>query len=713
KGVEVTDGSVAALIDWAMAAFSAEERGGMLASTSVCFDLSVFELFVPLASCGRVLLAEDVLALPELPFRDAVRVINTVPSAMAELVAAEALPLAGLTIALAGEAFPAQLSRQLGTAGATRILNLYGPTEDTVYSTWAEVDPAADEAPPIGWPLPGTRAYVVGDDGALCGEGEPGELYLAGAGLARGYRGRPDQTSERFLPDRFAGDSRARMYRTGDRVCWRADGQLRYFGRLDDQVKVHGRRIELGEIEQALGLLPGVADCAVTVADGPGGLPALVGYVVGAADADALRAGLAAKLPSWMVPALFMNVPGIPRSLNGKRERKRLPAPIWPHANPDMVQPSGATDREAAMLGLFADVLGRSVVPDRSFVDQGGDSLLAVRLRARLARDFGLELSLSALFDEATPRSLAGLVGQARRTPAIAARPAGRASLTPLQLQMWFAAQLVPDDPSYVVTARIAIDGPLVPDLLERSLAHVVARQPALRTRFSTDDGGPYQDVADEAVLPFARLDLTDAADAEERLEAELVAMAEAPFAVSSAPLARTALARMPGERAELLVAAHHLVFDEWSLAVFVRDVADSYAALAADASPPPSLEPAYAEPPAYNASGRGEPSHSGVTASLVGMLPPESLAVLKARARASRATPFIVLLSAFQALIAEESGAARVDTLTAAAGRDSEGVEARIGCFVKMVPVSVTVDPALSFRDWIAVTRGAVLRAL
>lgn len=712
KGVEIGHASVTALIDWAQAAFSEDERGGMLASTSVCFDLSVFELFVPLASGGRVLLADDVLALPDLPFLDAVRLINTVPSAMTELVAAAPAALAGRTIALAGEAFPAQLARRLGAAGAARILNLYGPTEDTVYSTWAEIDPAAEGPPPIGRPLPGTRAYVVDADGDLCGVDEPGELYLAGAGLARGYHDRPDQTAERFVPDRFTATAHLRMYRTGDRVCWRSDGQLRYFGRLDDQVKVHGRRIELGEIEQALGLLPGVADCAVTVADGPGGIPALVGYVVGVATADAMRAGLAATLPGWMVPVLFVSVGAIPRSLNGKRERKRLPVPVWPGPRVSTPAATDPQDRVAAITGLFAAVLGRAAEADTSFVDHGGDSLLAVRLRTRLAHDLGIMVPLAALFDDATPRRLAERSGEGPLPPSRSA-PDGTGPLTPLQLQMWLAARLAPEDTSYGVCARIAIDGALRPDLLERSLAHVVARQPALRTRFGMVDGHPRQETLSEAILPLARLDLSAASDVEQRLDAALIALGQTPFDLASAPLLRATLAALPGERAELLVAAHHIVFDEWSLAILVRDLADAYAALLAHV--PLSARLAWPGPAAQPVGVRsgGAASASGATDSLVSTFPGETLDALAHSARAHRATRFIVLLAVFQALLAEASGAATVSTLTAAAGREAEGAEQLIGCFVQMTAISATPHAALPFREWVGITRAAVLAAL
>ncbi|WP_080404096.1 non-ribosomal peptide synthetase [Burkholderia ubonensis] len=722
KGVEITHRSVMALIDWAQASFSEAELAGMLASTSVCFDLSVFEVFAPLCTGGCVVLADNVLALPDLPCRDAVRVINTVPSAMNELVRAGALDLTGLTVALAGEAFPEQLAARLAAAGARRILNLYGPTEDTVYSTWAEVDPAASGAPPIGRPLPGTRAYVVDETGALCAPGAPGELHLAGSGLARGYHQRPEQSAERFLPDRFEGRPGDRMYRTGDRVSWREDGQLQYHGRLDDQVKVHGRRIELGEVEQALGLLPGVHDCAVTTAAGPGGLPVLVAYVsseVPGFDVAGLRASLAAKLPVWMVPTLFVAVPEIPRSLNGKRDRKRLPAPDWPRTAPDGAAAASAT--EAAVLAAFEAVFGHPVSPTQQFVELGGDSLLAVRLRARLAQVHGLDVSLASLFDEATAERIARMAGQT--APRAASGPAApdevAGPLSPMQLQMWFAAQLEPDDNAYVVTARIAIDGALDPVRVGEAVARIVARQPACSIGVQLDDGKPSQRMLTVAPPAVPYLDLRADARRDAVLAERVAALAVMPFALDRPPLLRFELVRLADLNWALLVAAHHLVFDDWSFAVLVDELATTYAALEDGAAPPPPLPrrlPVTARRdarPAGTPAGSRVAMTSGATANLNATIAPQAAESVRALARACRATPFMVLLAAFHLLVAEESGTRRVTTLTAAAGRDAPGSDAYLGCFVSMVPITTEIDPACSFRERVGLAKAASLSAL
>ena len=290
KGVMIEHAAACARLNWARAAFSDDELGGMLASTSICFDLSVFEIFAPLWCGGRVLLASNALELPELPYRDEVRLVNTVPSAMRALLELDALPAGVRTVCLAGEQFPRSIARALGARRhVTRILNLYGPTEDTTYSTCAEVRPDGDEPPPIGRPLPGTRAYVLDESGRRCPAGVAGELHLGGAGLARGYWNRPEQTAERFVRDAFSDVAGARMYRTGDRVRAREDGELESVGRLDDQVKVRGYRVELGEIEHVLGRHPGAGQCAVALAGLPGGDSRLVAYYTGAAPEASLR----------------------------------------------------------------------------------------------------------------------------------------------------------------------------------------------------------------------------------------------------------------------------------------------------------------------------------------------------------------------------------------------------------------------------------------
>ncbi|HEV7518832.1 MAG TPA: amino acid adenylation domain-containing protein, partial [Thermoanaerobaculia bacterium] len=285
KGVAIEHASAAALVGWARDVFPAPALAGVLASTSICFDLSVFEIFVPLAWGGTVIVAENALALPALPAASEVTLVNTVPSAIAGLVRGGTLPPLPATINLAGEALKRELVEEIyRQPGVRQVLNLYGPSEDTTYSTWTAVPPAgagAPRPPAIGRPIAGSRAYLLDAALAPVPLGAPGELYLAGAGLARGYLGRPELTAERFVPDPFATSLGERLYRTGDLARYRPDGALDYLGRIDHQVKVRGYRIELGEIEAAIVAHPEVVEAVVLARDdGAGGAQRLVAYVV-------------------------------------------------------------------------------------------------------------------------------------------------------------------------------------------------------------------------------------------------------------------------------------------------------------------------------------------------------------------------------------------------------------------------------------------------
>ncbi|HEY0604260.1 MAG TPA: amino acid adenylation domain-containing protein, partial [Herpetosiphonaceae bacterium] len=285
KGVAISHRSAAAFIHWSLATFTADDLAGVLASTSICFDLSIFEIFAPLSSGGSVILAENVLQLAELPAAQRVTLINTVPSAMSELLHLSALPQSVRVINLAGEALRQDLVQQTQAAAPhCRVFNLYGPSEDTTYSTFALVDPQ-DATPPIGRPISNTQAYVLDAWLRPVPIGVAGELYLAGAGLARGYLQRPELTAEKFLPNPFAHPEGTRpgerFYKTGDLVRYRADGQLEYLGRIDQQVKVRGFRIELGEIETTLRAHPEVREAVVVVNEDTSAGTRLVAYVVG------------------------------------------------------------------------------------------------------------------------------------------------------------------------------------------------------------------------------------------------------------------------------------------------------------------------------------------------------------------------------------------------------------------------------------------------
>ncbi len=412
KGVAITHQSACIFLHWAREVFHPADLAGTLASTSICFDLSVFELFAPLVWGGKALLVENALHLPELAHTEPVALVNTVPSAMAELVRAGKLPSNVQTVSLAGEALSRELVEQLYACPTVqRVFNLYGPTEDTTYSTWALL--ARDERGPvpIGRPLPGTVAYLLDQRMQPVPLGVPGELYLGGGGLARGYLNRPDLTAERFVPDPFSGQPGARLYRTGDQVRYRADGLLEYLGRLDGQVKLRGYRIELGEIEACLKRLPLVQEAVVILRRDHDDNAQLAAYVVptgeGVITVDELQRMLAQHVPAYMIPAAFVLLPALPLSPNGKIDRRALPAPeeMAMRREQPYVAPRNPTEELVAQ--MWMETLGVSRIGvHENFFKLGGHSLLVMRVLSRLRETFQVEVPLQRFFERPTVASL-------------------------------------------------------------------------------------------------------------------------------------------------------------------------------------------------------------------------------------------------------------------------------------------------------------------
>jgi amino acid adenylation domain-containing protein len=429
KGVAIEHRSAVALTTWARTVFSAAELSGVLFATSVCFDLSVFELFVPLAWGGRVIVAENALALPTLAAAGEVTLVNTVPSAMAELVRQRSLPPSVRTVNLAGEPLPRPLVDALYALGTVeRVWNLYGPSEDTTYSTLALQKPAGDAGarpPGIGLPVAGTRAHVLDRSGQPVPPGVAAELYLGGSGLARGYLDRPELTAERFVPDPFDGTGE-RLYRTGDLVRFlpgSPGGELQFLGRIDHQVKVRGFRIELGEIEAVLGRHEAVRDAVVLAREDRPGDRRLAAYVVfaaadtgaGVATGEELRAFLAGHLPEYMLPAVFVILPALPLSQNGKVDRRALPVPEW-RAESVFAPPEGPI--EEVLAGMWEEVLGiERVGRYDGFFRLGGHSLLGMELISRVRGAFQVELPLRRLFETPTVAALAATIVASETTP--------------------------------------------------------------------------------------------------------------------------------------------------------------------------------------------------------------------------------------------------------------------------------------------------------
>lgn len=433
KAVGIEHRNLINLISWGRSIVSDEELRGLLFSTSLNFDLSAFEMFLPLVHGGCIILVENLLTLQSAPQRDKIRLINTGPSLFDALLRAGDLPPELTTVILAGEKLPRRLATSIfGAAPGIRLLNCYGPTETTVYSSCAFIDPADRSEPTIGRAIWNTTLCVLDSGRALVPPGTEGELFIGGAGVARGYLGRPDLTVERFLPNPYGP---GHLYRTGDRVRWRSDGELEFLGRADDQMKINGIRIEPGEIEAALGALPGIAAAVVTLYEDADHVRRLTAYLVsssGTSQAEEnVRAALERQLPRNMVPTFYIWLDALPMTPNGKLDRKALPAPPRDESRSrNTLLPQTGMEREIA--AIWQDLLRVSSVDVESdFFDLGGDSLALLSLFATIEARFGRRLTVDVLAGGLTVSRLAQWLGddqplQATDDPVVALQPDGR-----------------------------------------------------------------------------------------------------------------------------------------------------------------------------------------------------------------------------------------------------------------------------------------------
>ena len=589
KGVAIEHHSTVALLAWARDFFSGGELEGVLASSSICFDLSVFELFAPLTYGGTVILSEDALHLPALPAAAEVKLVNTVPSAMAQLIRMGELPASVGTVNLAGEPLPTSLVREILQSGNVgRVFDLYGPTEDTTYSTCALR--SAEGLATIGRPISNKRVYILDAHLQPVPVGVPGDLYVAGAGVARGYLNRPELTAEKFLPDPFRGNG-ARMYRTGDRARFLSDGQIEFLGRLDQQVKIRGYRIEIGEIEEALSRHSEVQACAVVARQEESGDKRLVGYVVAAKGVSPsvteLRGFLKNTLPDYMVPSAFLFLDALPLTPNGKIDRRSLPLPPPDRPNLDTPFVSPRTAVEETLCEMCAELLSLELVGiEDNFFELGGHSLIATQLLSRIRTAFRVELPLDRFFESPTVRETAANILRAQQeetdTAAVSIPRAPRTEDLPLSLaqeQVWFLQQLEPDNRAYQFQPTLHFHGELDTGALERSLVEIVRRHEIYRTTFPAIAGAPVQRIHESAPAPLAVLDLQEIAEdtRDTELRRRLDQEIRRPFDLTKLPLVRWTLFRLGPEEHVLQHVEHHMVHDGWSFNVFLRELATLY----------------------------------------------------------------------------------------------------------------------------------------
>jgi amino acid adenylation domain-containing protein len=412
KGVAIEHRSAVALVDWSLTVFAPEELSSVLFSTSTCFDLSIFEIFVPLSMAGTVVQVQNALALPATEARNQVTLINTVPSAMTELLRMRAIPSSVMTVNLAGEPLEQALVEEIYSSTSVRkVYNLYGPTEDTTYSTYKHV--RKGENVTIGRPIANTQAIILDHNRQLVPIGVSGELYLAGEGLARGYYAQPELTAERFINNPPDSDLPARIYRTGDLARFLSSGEIQYRGRVDHQIKLRGYRIELGEIESVLCRHSSVQQAVALVREASPGDKRLLAYVVPRDDSeqapaiDELRTHLKLYLPDYMIPQTIMVLPSFPLTPNGKIDRACLPEPIQAVASADSFL-APRTEFEAQVAAIWEGLLDVKPVGIRdNFFRLGGHSLLAVRMLDCVEKVTGKKIPVAALLSGATIEYLA------------------------------------------------------------------------------------------------------------------------------------------------------------------------------------------------------------------------------------------------------------------------------------------------------------------
>ncbi|MEU6682005.1 amino acid adenylation domain-containing protein [Streptomyces sp. NPDC046832] len=584
KGVLVPHRGIGNLASAEIERLEVDEDSRVLQFASSSFDGAVMEVLMALPAGATLVLPPHGPLVGEAlhTFLRERRITHTLlaPSAVATMTPRG---LDGLrTLVVGGEAGTGDLVSRW--APGRRMINAYGPTESTVVATMS-APLTGGAVPPIGTPLPNTRVRLL--DAALqpVPVGVPGELYIAGPHLARGYHGRPGLTAERFTADPY-GEPGDRMYRSGDVARWRADGSLEYLGRADDQVKLRGFRIELGEIETALGRHPQVRDAVVVVHRDEAGRGRLVAYLVGDRDLSPgeLRSHLSGSLPDYMVPALYVPLAQLPLTPSGKVDRRALPAPdpTTTHTDTDHTPPRNPT--EQTLTTLWSDVLGtpRIGIHD-NFFDLGGDSILAIQAVSRVRRH-GLHLTSRLLFLHQTIASLAPHVTTGEEPSADApAEVSGRVGLTPIQ--DWFFAEHTVDPDHYGMSLQVELAPDTDTALLERALRAVVAHHDALRMRFVREDGTWIQEYGDTDAAAL-RLTVRDvSAVAVEEQDAELheaALVAQRSLDLGSGAVVKGVFFRLGASRPpRLFLAVHHLVMDGVSWRIVLEDLSTAYAQLA------------------------------------------------------------------------------------------------------------------------------------
>ncbi|RVX39048.1 amino acid adenylation domain-containing protein [Nonomuraea polychroma] len=723
KGVVVSHASVVSFVTMAGEVFELDAECRSIGFAALGFDVSVLDIFAPLARGGSVMLIpeEDRVDPARLQrFLERHRVTwGTIPPALLPLLEPDRLPWLRDLLTAGEPAGPEQVARW--ATGGRRFHNWYGPTETTVCVVGTELTGVWNRPLPIGYALPGCHAYILDDVLQPCPPGTPGELCIGGPQLARGYLDRPGLSAERFVPDPYGGPG-ARMYRTGDQVVLEDDGRIGFIGRLDRQVKVQGQRVEIGEIEAVLRAHPGVRQAVADVTAGPAGLKELTAYLApeDAPGIDDVRAHCLESMPAYMVPTRVVRLAALPLTVAGKIDMPALrahraasPANGAPREYGPERPPASETERGVA--AAWAEAFGTGEPgPDDDFLASGGHSLVAMRLTALLRAGLGKEIEVS---DVLAGRTVAGIARLVDLAPPVREEPlaASPAALSAMQRRMWFVERLAPGTSAHNIAMAQRLSGPLNVTALRAALAVVAERHEVLRWRIPQSGGVPAVAVSPPGPVPLPVEDVTEP-EVGERLEAE----ARLAFDLAAGPLWRARLLRIADEEHVLAITAHHLVFDGWSQRVLYDDLGRAYRRAALT-----PLRTSFAGYVAY-LDGRdkeadlewwkdhleGAPSvidlprdhprpavqtFEGAGASA------EADAAVSARVRTLAArlgsTPYAVLLAAFAQVLRRLTGQRDLIVGAPVADRRDPAFHPLVGCLVQVLPVRLRVEDGETFE--------------
>ncbi|CAI8806397.1 arthrofactin-type cyclic lipopeptide synthetase C [Pseudomonas sp. IT-232MI5] len=751
KGVMVEHRTLSNLVDWHCSAFDLCAGRHTSSLAGFGFDAMAWEVWPALCAGATLHLApthegsEDIDALLEW-WRAQPLDVSFLPTPVAEYAFSQNLEHPTLrTLLIGGDRL-----RQFSRNQQFDVINNYGPTEATVVATSGRIE--AGDALHIGKPVANATVYLLDEQQRPVPIGVMGELYVGGAGVARGYLNRADLSAERFLHDPFSSVPNARMYRSGDLARWRADGTIEYLGRNDDQVKIRGVRIELGEIETRLNQLPGIQEAVLLAREDEPGQPRLVAYFTEQSQVEPLavaelRAHLLTQLPDYMVPVAFVRLDALPLTANGKVDRKALPKPERAALFTREYE-APHNELESALAQIWAQVLQVERVGRQDhFFELGGHSLLAMRMVSQVRQRLGVELALGDLFANAELAAVAEAVAQAGRSTQpeiVAVARDGALPLSFAQQRLWFLAQMEGANTAYNIPIGLRLRGQLNEQALQQALARIVARHETLRSRFAqfNDEAQVLITPVDSGLLLRVE-DLRQHPQPDETLQALIQGEASGPFDLQDDALIRGRLVRLADDHHVLLLTLHHIISDGWSMGVLTRELMALYQAFShgqPDPLPPLALQytdyavwqrrwlsgevlqrqseywqQTLAGAPALLTlpTDRVRPAQQDYAGNTVDVVLDERLSAgLKALAQRHGVTMYMLMLSAWASLLGRLSGQAEVVIGSPVANRTRAEIEGLIGMFVNTLALRIDTSGELSCEALLARVKARTLDA-